>query len=365
MKVLLSWLRELVNVQVAPRELAHLLTMSGSEVASVEEVGAHWVNVRIGQVRGLKPHPAAERLFLVEVNLGSHRATLVTAATNLKAGDRVPVVLAGGSVHPGVTIEAVDFRGVRSGGMLCSGIELGISPDGEGIYVLEKEAPVGEDLRSYLHDAVIDLELTPNRPDCLCVIGVARGIVALTHQSMKYPLPSLTDLGEEIHQKTSVTILDQDLCPRYVARMIEGVKIGPSPHWMRNRLEKVGIRSINNVVDVTNFVMMECGQPLHAFDFELLEEERIVVRRAEEGEEFTTLDGVKRILDSQTLMICDGVKPVAIAGVMGAFMVRYPLVKVKVLYFYFLFFVFCEFLFHKIPCSQFSVGYNNIPLGYL
>ena len=168
-----------------------------------------------------------------------------------------------------------------------------------------------------LKDTILDISITPNRPDCLCVIGVAREIAALTHQKVKYPSPSLSDRGEEIHQKTSVTILDPDLCPRYVARMIEGVKIGPSPHWMRDRLEKVGIRSISNVVDVTNYVMMEYGQPLHAFDFEFLEEGRIVVRRAKEGEEFVTLDGVKRTLDEEMLMICDGVKPVAIAGVMG------------------------------------------------
>ena len=168
-----------------------------------------------------------------------------------------------------------------------------------------------------LRDTVLDLSITPNRPDWLSVIGVAREIAALTHQKMKYPPLSLSDRGEEIHQKTSVTLLDPDLCPRYVARMIEGVKIGPSPHWMRDRFEKVGVRSISNVVDVTNYVMMEYGQPLHAFDFRMLEEGRIVVRRAEEGESFTTLDGVARIMNHQDLMICDGKKPVAIAGVMG------------------------------------------------
>jgi phenylalanyl-tRNA synthetase beta chain len=185
--------------------------------------------------------------------------------------------------------------------------------------ILPKDLTLGANLGEALGlmDTIIDISITPNRPDCLCVIGVAREIAALTHQKVRYPFPSLSGKGEEIHQKTSVTILDPDLCPRYVARMIEGVKIGPSPHWMRNRLEKVGIRSINNVVDMTNFVMMEWGQPLHAFAFELLEEGRIVVRRAQVGEEFVTLDGVKRTLDGEMLMICDGVKPVAIAGVMG------------------------------------------------
>ncbi len=166
--------------------------------------------------------------------------------------------------------------------MLCSEIELGLGQDATGIMILPPDLPLGVNLGEALglKDTILDISITPNRPDCLCVIGVAREIAALTHQRMKYPTSSLSDQGEEIHQKTSVTILDPDLCPRYVARMIEGVKIGPSPHWMKNRLEKVGVRSINNVVDVTNYVMMEYGQPLHAFDFDLLEEGRIVVRRA-------------------------------------------------------------------------------------
>jgi phenylalanyl-tRNA synthetase beta chain len=203
--------------------------------------------------------------------------------------------------------------------MLCSEIELGLGQDASGIMILQPHVPLGIELGEALglKDTVLDISITPNRPDCLCIIGVAREIAALTHQKMKYPTASLINHGDEIHRKTSVTILDQDLCPRYVARMIEEVKIGPSPHWMSNRLEKVGIRSINNVVDVTNYVMMEYGQPLHSFDFEFLEEGRIIVRRAKEGEEFITLDGVKRTLDFEMLMICDGVKPVAIAGVMG------------------------------------------------
>jgi phenylalanyl-tRNA synthetase beta chain len=203
--------------------------------------------------------------------------------------------------------------------MLCSEIELALGQDASGIMILPPHVPLGTDLGEALglKDTILDISITPNRPDWLCVIGVAREIAALTHQRVKYPRPTVTDRGEEIHQKTSVTILDRDLCPRYVARMIEEVKIGPTPHWMSHRLEKVGIRSINNVVDVTNYVMMEYGQPLHAFDFELLEGGRIIVRRAKEGEEFITLDGVKRTLDGEMLMICDGAKPVAIAGVMG------------------------------------------------
>ncbi|MHB0870991.1 MAG: phenylalanine--tRNA ligase subunit beta, partial [Chloroflexota bacterium] len=170
MRVLLSWLKEFVEVRPSVHELAHLLSMSGNEVAAVEEVGAHWSRVFVGRVAQLTPHPSAERLFVVKVDLGDSTATLVTAATNLKEGDKVPVVLVGGSLQPGSTIDAVDFRGVRSDGMLCSGIELGISPDGEGIYVLEPEAPVGQELRQYLGDWVIDIDVTPNRPDCMSVV---------------------------------------------------------------------------------------------------------------------------------------------------------------------------------------------------
>jgi phenylalanyl-tRNA synthetase beta chain len=216
-------------------------------------------------------------------------------------------------------IKRSKIRGVVSEGMLCSEIELGFGRDASGIMILSAEVPLGKELAEALglRDTILDLSVTPNRPDWLCVIGVAREVAALTRQKVKYPRLSISDGGDEIHRKSSVTLLDPDLCPRYVARMVEGVKIGPSPEWVKDRLEKVGIRAINNVVDVTNYVMMEYGQPLHAFDFEVLEEGRIVVRRAKEGEVFVTLDGVKRAMCSQDLMICDGKKPVAIAGVMG------------------------------------------------
>jgi phenylalanyl-tRNA synthetase beta chain len=256
---------------------------------------------------------------LVEVKTQQENFSIVCGATNIKGGQKVPLALVGARLPNGIEIKKSKIRGVSSEGMLCSEIELGLGKDASGILILPPHVPLGVDLGEALglKDTLLDISITPNRPDCLCVIGVAREIAALTQQKVKHPPLSLSDQGEEIHQKTSVTILDQDLCPRYVARMIAGVKIGPSPRWMSNRLEKVGIRSINNVVDVTNYVMMEYGQPLHAFDFELLEEGRIVVRRAKDGEEFVTLDGVKRTMDGEMLMICDGVKPVAIAGVMG------------------------------------------------
>ena len=319
MKVSLNWLKDYVEIRMDWKELSHLLTMAGLEVEGATSVGEGFDKVVVAEILSIRRHPNADRLSLVEARTPLESYSIVCGATNIKVGQKVPLALVGARLPNGIEIKRSKIRGVLSEGMLCSEIELGLGQEASGIMILPPQLPLGTELAEGLglKDAVLDISITPNRPDCLCVMGVAREIAALTRQKMRVPLPSLSDGGEEIHQKTSVTILDQDLCPRYVARMIEGVKIGPSPHWMSDRLEKVGIRSINNVVDVTNYVMMEYGQPLHAFDFEFLEEGRIVVRRAKEGEEFVTLDGVKRTLDGEMLMICDGVKPVAIAGVMG------------------------------------------------
>ena len=319
MKVSLNWLKDYVEIRMDLKELVHLLTMSGLEVEEATSMGEGFEKVIVAEIQSIRKHPNADRLSLVEAKTHQEIFSIVCGATNIKEGQKVPLALVGALLPNGMEIKRSKIRGVPSEGMLCSEIELALGRDASGIMILPPHVPLGIDLGEALglKDTILDISITPNRPDCLCVIGVAREIAALTHQKMKYPLLSLSDRGEDIHQKTSVTILDQDLCPRYVARMIEEVKIGPSPHWMRNRLEKVGIRSISNVVDVTNYVMMEYGQPLHAFDFELLEEGRIVVRRAKEGEAFVTLDGVKRTLDGEILMICDGIKPVAIAGVMG------------------------------------------------
>ena len=319
MKVSLNWLKDYVEIRMGLKELINLLTMAGLEVEEATSVGEGFEKVVVVEIQSIRKHPNADRLSLVEAKTNQETFSIVCGATNIREGQKVPLALVGARLPNGIEIKRSKIRGVTSEGMLCSEIELALGQDASGIMILPSHVPLGVDLGEAMgsKDTILDISITPNRPDCLCVIGVAREIAALTHQKVKVPLLSLSDRGEEIHQKTSVTILDQDLCPRYVARMIENVKIGPSPHWMSNRLEKVGIRSINNVVDVTNYVMMEYGQPLHAFDFEFLEEGRIVVRRAKEGEEFVTLDGVKRTLDGEMLMICDGVKPVAIAGVMG------------------------------------------------
>ena len=319
MKVSLNWLKDYVEIRMGLKELVNLLTMAGLEVEETISMGEGLEKVVVAEIRSIRKHPNADRLLLVEVKTPQETFSIVCGATNIREGQKVPLALIGARLPNGIEIKRSKIRGVPSEGMLCSEIELALGQDASGIMILPTHVPVGVDLGEAmgLKDTILDISITPNRPDCLCVMGVAREIAALTHQKVKYPTHSLSDRGEEIHQKTSVTVLDQDLCPRYVARMIDGVKIGPSPHWMSDRLEKGGIRSISNVVDVTNYVMMEYGQPLHAFDFELLEEGRIVVRRAKEGEEFVTLDGVKRTLDKEMLMICDGVKPVALAGVMG------------------------------------------------
>ncbi len=319
MKVSLNWIKDFVEIRIGLKELVNLLTMAGLEVEGVASVGEGFDKVVVAEISSIRNHPNADRLSLVEAKTRQETFSIVCGATNIREGQKVPLALVGAKLPNGIEIKRSKIRGVSSDGMLCSEIELALGQDASGIMILPPHVPLGMDLGEALglKDTILDISVTPNRPDCLCVIGVAREIAALTHQKVKYSLLSLSDRGKEIHEKTSVTILDPDLCPRYVARMIEEVKIGPSPHWMSDRLEKVGIRSISNVVDVTNYVMMECGQPLHAFDFELLEEGRIVVRRAREGEEFVTLDGVKRNLDNEMLMICDGVKPVAIAGVMG------------------------------------------------
>ena len=319
MKVSLNWLKDCVDIKMSIPELVNLLTMAGLEVERATPIGEGFEKVIVAEVGSIRRHPNADRLILVEARAGQEKHPIVCGATNLKEGDKVPLALVGARLPNGIQIKKSKIRGETSEGMLCSAIELGLGQDASGIMILSPGVPLGVTLGEALGltDTILDISITPNRADCLCVIGVAREIAALTGQRVRYPRVTLSDRGEEIKKKTSVSILDPDLCPRYVARMIESVKIGPSPQWMRDRLEKVGIRSISNVVDVTNFVMMECGQPLHAFDFDLLEEGRIVVRRAQEGEEFITLDEAKRTLDHEMLMICDGVRPVAIAGVMG------------------------------------------------
>ncbi|HEY3117480.1 MAG TPA: phenylalanine--tRNA ligase subunit beta [Chloroflexota bacterium] len=321
MRVPFSWLREYVDLSASATEVARRLTLSGTEVGSVIPVGAHWERVVIGKVESVDRHPNADSLFLAEVRLAGEIITLVTAAPNLKVGDVVPVVLPGGRLAPGPTLQARNFRGITSNGMLCSGDELGISPDKEHIYVLEPEAPIGTELKAYIGDEILDIELTPNRPDCTGIVGIAREAAALFEVSLRPPSASAPTGGGPV--PVQVFIDDPDLCPRYTAGYIEGTRSVASPHaspqWMQRRLHLCGMRPISTIVDVTNYVMLELGQPLHAFDADKLAAQTIRVRRARTGEHLVTIDGVDRELSSDTLVIADAQRPVAIAGVMGGF----------------------------------------------
>jgi phenylalanyl-tRNA synthetase beta chain len=319
MLVSIKWLKDYVDIEMSPSELAERLTMAGLEVDRLSETTAAFKNVVVAKVLSVRPHPSADKLTLCEVSTGKERFTVVCGAPNVCAGAVVPLAKIGATIPGGYTIKLSKIRGELSEGMLCSEEELGIGADSAGIMILPPEMPLGEDLASALDigDAVLDIGVTPNRADCLSIIGVAREIAAITGKRLHYPRIVLSEIEQDISQISSVTILDPDLCPRYTARMIQKVRIGPSPLWMRQRLEAIGLRAINNIVDITNFVMMELGQPLHAFDYRFLEEGRIVVRKSVEGERFVSLDEKERQLREGTLLICDGIKPVAIAGIMG------------------------------------------------
>jgi phenylalanyl-tRNA synthetase beta chain len=319
MRVSYNWLQEYVDCELAPAELADLLTMAGLEVEGIEEVGSELTGVVIAQISSITPHPQAERLSLCRVMVGTEAYPIVCGARNMKEGDKVALALVGAELPGGMKIQKAQIRGERSEGMLCSEAELGLSSSADVIMILPADAPVGTPLSDFLkvRDHILEVTLTPNRGDCLSMIGVAREVAALTGSRFHPPTPQLREGNTRIEDAVRVSVLDPDLCPRYSARFITGVQIAPSPFWLRNRLERAGVRSINNVVDVTNYVMLEYGQPLHAFDFDLLEGGEIVVKRATEGETFVTLDEVERILDKDTLMICDAARPVAIAGVMG------------------------------------------------
>jgi phenylalanyl-tRNA synthetase beta chain len=319
MIVTYNWLKEFVEFDLSPEELSHRLTMAGLEVDGMEKLGEGLDSVIVARLSSVEPHPEADRLTLCQVETGSGGVQIVCGARNHKVGDLVALAQVG-TVLPGdFKIKKSRIRGRESMGMLCSEKELGLAEESEGIMILPEDLPLGRPVFEALgiKDVRYELGLTPNRPDCLSVVGVAREVAAMVGESLKLPEPRLHEKEPAIEDQTSVTVRESGLCPRYDARLIRGVKIGPSPRWLARRVESVGMRSINNVVDVTNFVMMELGQPLHAFDFNLLRGRRIVVKRAGEGEVFTTLDGQQRQLTGGDLTICDGDGPVALAGIMG------------------------------------------------
>ncbi|PKN05645.1 MAG: phenylalanine--tRNA ligase subunit beta [Deltaproteobacteria bacterium HGW-Deltaproteobacteria-9] len=319
MFVSLRWLKDYIDIDLTPAELADRLTMAGLEVDAVRETAPDFSRVVVAKILSIRPHPDSEKLSLCEVTTGTDILPIVCGAGNIQVGDVVPLACVGATIPGGYTIKSSRIQEERSEGMLCSEEELGIGPDRSGIMILPDELPLGQDLIDALNlrDIVLDIGVTPNRPDCLSMIGVAREIAAMTGGKLKTPEILFTEDDEDINGITSVEILDPDLCPRYTARIVKNVTIRPSPFWMRRRLESVGLRAINNVVDVTNFVMLECGQPLHAFDYRFLKEGRIVVRKSRQGDTFISLDEKERMLRADTLMICDGVGPVAIAGIMG------------------------------------------------
>jgi phenylalanyl-tRNA synthetase beta chain len=308
-----------VDIDGDVERIADALTMAGLEVDALVDRYTYLESVVTGRILEIGPHPAAGLLSLCKVDMGSGVRTIVCGATNVKEGDMVPVALPGTELPLGETIGVETIRGQPSEGMLCSEAELGLGTDRSGILLLSDGYPPGKGIATALglSDTIMEFDLTPNRSDCLSIIGIAREVAAILKKRLKYPALKVPGGETPIEDITSVEIEAPDHCPRYAARVVLNVKIGASPFWIQDRLRSVGLRAINNVVDVTNFVLMEMGQPLHAFDFDRLAGHRIVVKTAEPGQVFTTLDGVERALGGDMLMICDGKDPVALAGIMG------------------------------------------------
>lgn len=319
MKVSLNWLKEYIAIDMSPADLAARLTMAGLEVEGVIERFQYLDTVLVGKIIQTRPHPNAEKLKLCDVRVGDRTLAIVCGAPNAKPNMNVPCALPGTILLDGLEIKKTAIRGETSEGMLCSEAELGLGPDKSGLMALSEALIDGTPLNTALNisDTVFEIGLTPNRPDCLSFLGIAREVAAIVGAPLRRPEIKIPETYGQIADLSSVTIEAPDLCPRYAARLVTDITIAPSPFWLRERLLSIGLKPINNVVDVTNFVMMELGQPLHAFDFDRLTENRIVVRKALANELFHTLDGKERRLTDDTLMICDGKKPVAVAGVMG------------------------------------------------
>lgn len=324
MKLSLNWLREFVDVDLPVAELARQMIDATAEVESWETIGAEWdpEKIRVAEVVAVEPHPNADRLRLATVETGTGRQQVVCGAPNVAVGQKVAFATEGATLFDGHTgkpsvLKLRPIRGVESAGMVLSEKELGLSDEHEGILVLPPDAPVGRALADVLGDVVFDISTWANRADLLGVLGLAREVAALTGKPLREPERSYRESEKGIEDLVSVAVEAPDLCRRFTGSVIQNVTIGPSPAWMQERLLKHGMRPINNVVDITNYVMLETGQPLHSFDYDLVRGRRIVVRRAKPGEHLTTLDGVDRELDPEMLMICDGEGPVAVAGVMG------------------------------------------------
>ncbi len=336
MNTALSWIKAYVpDLECTDQEYMDAMTLSGTKVEGYTRLDKNLEKIVVGQIDKIEKHPDADKLIVCQVNIGNEVIQIVTGANNVKEGDKVPVVLDGGKVagghdggplpEEGIKIKAGKLRGVPSNGMMCSIEELGSSRDmypeapEEGIYILDKDVPVGADAVELLglRDTVFEYEVTSNRVDCYSVIGIAREAAATFRKPFILPEVTVKGNGEKVEDYISVEVHDQELCPRYCARVCKNIKIGPSPRWMQRRLAASGIRPINNLVDITNYVMEEYGQPMHAYDLSTIAGHKIIVRRAKDGDVFQTLDGQDRALDADVLMICDAEKEVGIAGIMG------------------------------------------------
>jgi phenylalanyl-tRNA synthetase beta chain len=318
MRVPLAWLREFVDVDLTPEALAERLTLLGMEVKGIEAWGADWRNVVVGELLTVERHPRADRLSLTTVTTGSGAPLeIVCGATNIAPGQRVPVALPGAVLPGGRRIERTEKMGAVSNGMLCSGDELGMTSDADGILILPPETPLGRAMTELFGDTVLDVDVKPNRGDALSILGLAREVAAVTGGPLRKPRTEVKESGRPVAERLQVEVLDTELCPRFVGRWVSGVRVGPSPNWVQMRLMAAGQRPISNVVDASNYVMIELGKPIHVFDGAAVHDGRIIVRRATAGERIETLDHVDRALDAETLVIADPRGPIGIAGVMG------------------------------------------------
>ena len=328
MKISYNWLSEYVSHGLSIAELADALTLSGLEVEHIEQHDLSLDGVLVGQVRSVRPHPDADRLQLCDVDLGDGTPVqIVCGAPNVAPDQRVPVATAGSRLtinEKTIMIKKTKIRGQVSMGMICAEDELGISEDHRGIMILTGSSTIGEPLKEYLlrerglaADTTLDLAITPNRPDAVCHFGVARDLSALQNVQVTFPDVPIPPSGSEAANHIDISIQCPDVCSRYTAMIVRNVTVGSSPVWLKQRLEAVGLRSINNIVDVTNFVMYECGQPLHAFDYDRIAQKKIIVRESVEGETFVTLDSRQHTLEEGVVLICDAKEPVAIGGIMG------------------------------------------------
>jgi len=326
MRVSFKWLKDYVEIEQSPEIIAEKLTAAGIAVEGIEYLNQGIEKVVIAEVKEAKKHPDAEKLSLCKLTVtGKDEYSVVCGAPNVRSGQKVPLAMIGAKLPGGVEIKKAKLRGEISEGMICSAKELGLDEDyllpqeKEGILVLPSDAPLGKDILEYLllDDCILDLDLTPNRGDCLSVINIAREIAAILDEKIKLPEIKLKEAEPLTEKEVEISLENPDLCPRYIARVVDSLKISDSPYWLRHRLRCSDIRTINNIVDITNYVLLEMGQPLHAFDYDYLEGQEIIVRNARAEETITTLDGKQRILSEDMLLITDRVKAVAVAGVMG------------------------------------------------